>query len=1233
MKTKKKIIIACFIFICLAFLCLNFTNKAFAGNSRIWSGAVNSDLNNPLNYSGSGALLTTDDLVFNSGAVAATASANLDVASISVTAGYTGNMSFAGFTATYETGNASFNNGGGTLDLGNGLTMNGASATLTVGSGVGAVTATNCVLTFNGTAGMTFTDTKNATFSSLTLGANAILSNTQVSTFKSSTPLTMGNGSTLTISAPLYLYVVGSNPAYSFLGTYTINGASNLSVLGATASATVTIPAITTTGTVVFLIGNDNVASPTTYSITGAINCYNFYLYCSANNETITINTNDNPITVANNLSMYQSNVAGIFTVNFGASTVSTKNASISGGNYTRINLQTSQWTVTGNWAATSLNNVIVNPGTSTVTFTNTCTITSNGTSFYNVIFNGVGKTFTLGDFMFINSYTLTAGSLALAGYRIFKPSTSNVWIATANGNWNVAGNWSLGHVPLSNEDVLFSGAYSVKNVTFDISPSVNAFVTQADYTGNIIMTGQTLTLADSMAEYGAGTRNYGNGITMNGNSAKLLISSQVGTVTAGSCALTMNGTTGMQLTLNKTITFWGAFQTGASAVVINNGTDALYPYTINLGNNTTLTLTTGMCMYAQIVSPITMGTGVSITGQFNIYNQYNGYVSIPAMSLAGTPNITLMQQSYAGGFNLNGALSINGSLKLASYYQKSFTFNTNNYSISCGSFYYSSSDVASVLTINMGSSAVSCGIFGNTGDTYSPSTVNFNFQSSQWTVSGSWTFLNVAGHIINASTSLVTFTNNSTITSAGKSFYNVAFNGAGKAFTIADAFNCTSYTNPAGYIVLAGDYISQNSINTWSAGTYYLTGNITMGANNLTLDGTNGNIYIKTSGAYQIQQSGTGVLTTANTSLTNKVIFTSKNDNAHGATISGSSGSPASADQSVVYVLLTGTASQTLQYFEVWYGNAGAIQTTIGANSATQNIIWQYGILKYVKVSGAGYPSLIGAVTISYTKLLKSYLFDNINIDTTNSVGSAGSGFISWLNPTYTSTIISNNFINPTFLTASGYFTYGLDIETLGGGNAVVFKNNIVKVSASTNPTISSLVSLVTRGGTATGTFSNNIISVSGIAFYGISNNVVGGSATLTIKNNIIYNCSAIGSYGIYGSATINEDYNDFYNNDTNSFQALGAHSITSNPSLGNIAGGTLNPAFAIPNGYAIAKGSALDKAGSDTFGNLSWDTTQYSPTGYQYGSGDKINMGILYWFSALIQTNIIYPQFIIFN
>jgi hypothetical protein len=59
-----------------------------------------------------------------------------------------------------------------------------------------------------------------------------------------------------------------------------------------------------------------------------------------------------------------------------------------------------------------------------------------------------------------------------------------NVWSAAGAGNWNVAGNWSLGHVPQAGEDVVFDNT-SVQDCTLDVNTADLGDFTIADiYTG-----------------------------------------------------------------------------------------------------------------------------------------------------------------------------------------------------------------------------------------------------------------------------------------------------------------------------------------------------------------------------------------------------------------------------------------------------------------------------------------------------------------------------------------------------------------------------------------------------------------------------------------------------------------------------------------------------------------------------------------------------------------------------
>jgi len=356
---------------------------------RTWSSAGSNDLNLATNYSGAGALLTTDDLVFDATSVVnATASSNLDVKSITVAAAYSGNMSFSGRTAIYENGNASFD-GTGTINLGNGITLNGASATLHIGAGTGVVTATSCIVVMNGTTGMILDIDKASTyFKRLTLGAGAHLTHSGAQAVyleDTITPLVFVNGGTLINNITLVIRCTGNGAMFSITGNPSISGTAPIAMRVMTAGTTVTIPAITATCNISMM--GYAPAGSVTITQTGDIACNDLAILTNQANS-YTFNSGGYSINAAK-FSFGASNAAANFTLNMSSSIVST--TEIDGGTYNTgasiaINLQSSQWNCAGN--CTFGNNHTVDSGTSKITFSKNSAITSNGELFNDVEVN-----------------------------------------------------------------------------------------------------------------------------------------------------------------------------------------------------------------------------------------------------------------------------------------------------------------------------------------------------------------------------------------------------------------------------------------------------------------------------------------------------------------------------------------------------------------------------------------------------------------------------------------------------------------------------------------------------------------------------------------------------------------------------------------------------------------------------------------------------------------------------
>jgi hypothetical protein len=392
--------------------------------TRTWNSTGSTDLNDGVNYTGSGALLETDDLVFDGTSVVnATATNNLIVASINITAAYSGAMSFAGYTAFYNTGDATFD-GSGTLNFGNSITLNGNSATLHVGSGVGAVTSTACSIVMNGVTAMVLDIDKTCYFKTLTLGIGAVITNSGAGFLivqGATTPFIMGNNSTLTNNAVIIFALTANALFYTIGSGCTIAGSSIIYFWLLSSLTTITFPAITILNTPISIFDGADYLGGWTIIATGAVNVGTgtFRIYCVGSGSEGVIDFNDQNVTCGDFYTgINQANEK--CTVNFKSGSFSI--SSFNGNTYHaagefNANFQTSQWFCSGNWIFGDSHTIV--PGTSLVTINNTSTITSNGKSFYDLILDAPGKIITLADNLSCHDITVTAGTILAGNYTV----------------------------------------------------------------------------------------------------------------------------------------------------------------------------------------------------------------------------------------------------------------------------------------------------------------------------------------------------------------------------------------------------------------------------------------------------------------------------------------------------------------------------------------------------------------------------------------------------------------------------------------------------------------------------------------------------------------------------------------------------------------------------------------------------------------------------------------------
>jgi hypothetical protein len=196
--------------------------------TRYWLGSINSDLNDASNYSGSGALLTSDALIYDStSSVDATATASLSVQSVTVSSSYSGSFKDMGQSMTISQTVTVFNTGAssgsfiisgdwgvtGSWTFGANGTIQTSGSTVTFqGTTLSTVTLAgnslnNVVCNKTATAGVTFSGSVNLT-GNLTVSDT----NNQAISWTGTTLTTTGN------------ITMGGTGAYNYGNGVTMNG-------------------------------------------------------------------------------------------------------------------------------------------------------------------------------------------------------------------------------------------------------------------------------------------------------------------------------------------------------------------------------------------------------------------------------------------------------------------------------------------------------------------------------------------------------------------------------------------------------------------------------------------------------------------------------------------------------------------------------------------------------------------------------------------------------------------------------------------------------------------------------------------------------------------------------------------------------------------------------------------------------------------------------------------------
>ena len=421
---------------------------------------------------------------------------------------------------------------------------------------------------------------------------------------------------------------------------------------------------------------------------------------------------------------------------------------------------------------------------------------------------------------------------------------------------WSNDANWAGSTKPGASDTAVFDATGGTKAPTIDVSPSVAAVRIASTYNRAWSLSGQTLTCGQGFSDDGVtGAHNYGNGITCNGASATFHVGSGVGTVTATSCALTMNGTTAMVIDDDKNITYL-SLTLGASAIVTNSGTQ-LSGITgagtlLTLGANSTLTINIVIVFTPTAAMTVfTIGAGVTLNGTaaISLRGATNGTITIPAMTYTGTGTITL-RESAAGNtptIALGGTLSCAGLTINRTGITNLTTFSTGNNSITCTALNIGA--VANgTLTVNLGSSTITCSSLATTTSNVGITTIDAS--TSQWTIKGN--FALGSNTVWVKTTERIVFANTAkaTITSHNEAFYDVIDSATtGQIDSLADSLTCHDLTIKTGKFKFGGNNITLSGNFTW-ANTCVDTIFCRMTSNNWTFVGSDPTLTLQGTGA-----------------------------------------------------------------------------------------------------------------------------------------------------------------------------------------------------------------------------------------------------------------------------------------------------------------------------------------------------------------------------------------------
>lgn len=430
----------------------------------------------------------------------------------------------------------------------------------------------------------------------------------------------------------------------------------------------------------------------------------------------------------------------------------------------------------------------------------------------------------------------------------------------------------------------------------------------------------------------------------------------------------------------------------------------------------------------------------------------------------------------------------------------------------------------------------------------------------------------------------------------------------------------------------------------TLTAGTYLLTSDVTLSSYKLTFDCGAGSIFIKSNNC-SITADHVGIIASINTSSTNRVIFTSKNDNGRGEVIAGSTGIPLPSDQQKYFIgflwpTIVVLVHIDLQWAEFHYAksiNGLIIASTITGSRGrfTLKHIYIYNCIMEITVESLALCFIGHLYSELFTYGVLGFTISDISIDTSNIVLSVGATLINLPSCEEYSTI-KNIFIDlavsqPVVAISASIHDSDILVENVFCRGDSISGVSIVSGVRGDTPESKSIVRsvVVSHPKYPSSTLGDGVII-----------------ANLAGDHDVeVYNCIFDGFIGDTGcfqvapfrmdSDTSLDEHNNVFNNVDQIYIIIDGvtpvithdpSDIVADPEFGSIPfESIIDDECVFPHGLAVTNLASLEYRGSEVYADYPDPyNVNNTPTGYTYKSTDQFTAGIIYKLQAAIPPTI---------